>query len=600
MTAKPLSRHTKLATAVPVALVSGLWTAQLVLSGGAAVGANDKARTPLPDGTQVPAVAITEPASIPVAGTLGNAVPVAKADQVIAEATTSGIPAPALAAYQRAAQTVSQADKRCNLPWALLAAIGRAESDHGQYDQNVLNDHGESRPGVFGPTLNGTDGTPLVEDSDSGKIDQDGVYDRGVGAMQIVPTTWRIIKVDGDGDGKSDPQNVNDAALGAAVYLCSGEANLGTRADKEAALFRYHPERNYVNLVLRVMEAYQTGDFTAMPSSNWGGKTYTPDRDRKQAEPEFNDNPGARPRIDKQQRNSPIPSAQPTPNPPSPEPSPQDPLPNNPQPSNPNPQPQENLNPPSNPEPSTPPAAPEQSNPEPNEPAPTPPSPSPSPEPPAPSPSPEPPAPQQPETGPADGPGDSPSNDPGQGPADPEPSAAPSDPPTDSPGDTPSDAPGGDNGDPGDTGSGDTGAGPGDNTGPGDGDGPGDSEGPGDNNGPGDGGDNGPGTDPGPSLPTDPPSPTPTDEPTLEPTPEPSYEPTPEPSYEPTPEPSYEPTPEPTIEPSPTGPSVPHPTFDPWADWWRFLADTQDCWTQVPSGPADDNWWICMGEKGWK
>lgn len=581
MAAKPLSRHTKLATAVPVVLVSGLWTAQLVLAGSGAV-AKDSTRSPLPDGTSVPAEAITAPASIPVAGTLGIAVPEDRADQVIADATNSGIPAPALAAYQRAAQVVSQADNRCNLPWALLAAIGRAESDHGQHDNNRLNDHGESRPGVYGPMLNGADGSQLVEDSDGGRLDQDAVYDRGVGGMQIVPSTWLLVRADGDGDGKRDPQNINDAALGAAVHLCSGDDNLGTRSGKQAAVFRYHPEQNYVNLVLRIMEAYQTGDFSAMPTSNWGGKTYTPNQESKPPREEFEENQGTRPRAEKQRQTSPNDSPESRP-----DQTPQDQTPNNPPQQNLRPTPPDTSNPPPTPEPSQAPQ-PEQANPQPQEPE------QPTPTPPTPSPSPEPPTPSQlsePESGPADGPGDGPGGEPTSAPEPSEPEA--SAPVTEEPTEAPSEAPGGDNGDPGDQGSGDDGAG--------DGDGPGDSEGPGDSDGPGDGsGDTG--TDTGPELPTDPPTETQGPEPSVEPTPEPTIEPTPEPTYEPTPEPTEEPTEEPTIEPTPepTEPSSPSPTKDPWADWWQFLADVQDCWDQVPSGPADDNWWICMGNKGYQ
>lgn len=564
MTAKPLSRRTKLATALPVALVSGLWTANLVLTGGASASASDKTPEPLPDGSQVPAQAIQEPASIPVAGTLGIAVPENKADQVIADATESGIPAPALAAYQRAAQIVSQADKRCNLPWALVAAIGRAESNHGQLNDNTLNDHGESKPGVFGPALNGTDGTQLIDDTDDGQVDQDNVYDLGVGAMQIVPSTWKIIKVDGDSDGKSDPQNINDAALGAAVHLCSGDDNLGTRSGKEAAVFRYHPDRSYANLVLRVMEAYQTGDFTAMPSSNWGGKTYTPDNKQKQTDPELNENQGARPRVEKQERTTPLPSAPSTPQQNSPQPPPGDPNPGN-------QQQLDNPNPPENPEPSNAPQ-PEQANPEPQQPE------EPAPTPPSPSPSPEPPAPQEPETGPADGPGDSNGG---------ETTPDPTEPATSDPTNDPTEAAGGDDGDPGDQGSGDEGAGDSPSEGPGDGDGPGD--GPGDTN---------PGEDPGPGIPTDEPTDEPTLEPTPEPTAEPTYEPTPEPTYEPTPEPTPEPTDEPTYEPTPD-PEDPGSTDSPM-DFWQFLEDSAYCWNNVPEDAPSDYWWICMGEKGWR
>ncbi len=45
-------------------------------------------------------------------------------------------------------------------------------------------------------------------------------YDRAVGPMQFLPGTWGRWGSDGDRDGVSDPQDVDDAALAAARYLC--------------------------------------------------------------------------------------------------------------------------------------------------------------------------------------------------------------------------------------------------------------------------------------------------------------------------------------------------------------------------------------------
>jgi hypothetical protein len=52
---------------------------------------------------------------------------------------------------------------------------------------------------------------------------------RAVGPMQFIASTWRRVQVDGNGDGRGDPDNIYDAALGAAVYLCAGETDLRDR-----------------------------------------------------------------------------------------------------------------------------------------------------------------------------------------------------------------------------------------------------------------------------------------------------------------------------------------------------------------------------------
>jgi hypothetical protein len=73
--------------------------------------------------------------------------------------------------------------------------------------------------------------------------------------------------VDADGDGVRNPQDIDDAALGTAVYLCSGDDDLGTPAGQRAAVFRYNHSQSYVDLVLSIMEAYTQGDFTSVPNS---------------------------------------------------------------------------------------------------------------------------------------------------------------------------------------------------------------------------------------------------------------------------------------------------------------------------------------------
>src|ERR1700712_2878770 len=277
MTSRPtrtLSRRSKAVALVPLALMSGVWTASLVNASATASGTGD-ANSALPDGTKVPTSAIEAPASVPTPGVIAPAVPQGSADSVVSGASSNGIPAPALAAYQRGAQIINSADKSCNIPWELIAAIGRVESDHGRYGGNTLTQDGVSKPGIYGIELNGKNGTQAIQDTDGGQLDHDPVYDRAVGPMQFIPSTWQVVKVDANGDGQRNPQDMDDAALATAVYLCSGSDNLGARKGQEAAVYRYNHSQDYVNLVLRIMEAYSSGDYTSVPSGTYGGTSFS-------------------------------------------------------------------------------------------------------------------------------------------------------------------------------------------------------------------------------------------------------------------------------------------------------------------------------------
>ncbi|RNL62276.1 hypothetical protein EFK50_10855 [Nocardioides marmoriginsengisoli] len=268
------SRKGKAVTLVPLAMLSAAWTLSLV-----GVNSADAARTdstPLPDGAAVPSEAIKAPASVPIPGAIAPSVPDGTADSVVAGASTSGIPSAALSAYQRGSQIINAADTTCNVPWELLAAIGRVESDHGQYGGNILGSDGISSPGIYGPQLNGKNGTQAIVDTDGGQLDKDTVYDRAVGPMQFIPSTWSSVKVDADGDGERNPQDIDDASLATGVYLCSGADDLSSRTGQEAAVFRYNHSRAYVDLVLRIMEAYSQGDYSAIPSGTYGGTVFTP------------------------------------------------------------------------------------------------------------------------------------------------------------------------------------------------------------------------------------------------------------------------------------------------------------------------------------
>ena len=193
--------------------------------------------------------------------------------------STNGIPSAALAAYQRAATVINAADKGCHIPWQLIAAIGRVESDHGRTAATPSTTRASLAPGIFGIALDGSNNTQKIRDTDAGQYDADAKFDRAVGPMQFIPSTWSVVGVDADGDAQRNPQDIDDASLATAVYLCSGDDDLGTDAGRRAAVYRYNHSKEYVDLVLRIMQAYMDGDFTSVPNNTTSAVTFTPDYD---------------------------------------------------------------------------------------------------------------------------------------------------------------------------------------------------------------------------------------------------------------------------------------------------------------------------------
>jgi membrane-bound lytic murein transglycosylase B len=256
-------RAQKASALLPLAVLSAAWTAGLATTGSDASAAADPHT--LPDGTRVPARAVQAPASLTPTHDLTRGIR-KHADQVVSTASASGIPAVALTAYERAATVIDAADRTCHLPWQLVAAIGRVESDHGRANGNVLTARGIAEPGIFGPALNGRHGTTEIRDTDAGQYDADARYDRAVGPMQFIPSTWAIVGVDADNDGQRNPQDIYDAALASAVYLCSGPDDLSTEAGQRSAVFRYNHSRRYVDLVLAIERAYLAGDYSEVPN----------------------------------------------------------------------------------------------------------------------------------------------------------------------------------------------------------------------------------------------------------------------------------------------------------------------------------------------
>jgi len=171
-------------------------------------------------------------------------------------AGATGIPVRAVLAYGSATLTIESEQPRCRIAWNTLAGIGGVESAHGTYSGARLLASGTSVPPIRGPALNGN-GVGTIRDSDDGAWDGDRSWDRAVGPMQFIPATWRRWGTDGSGDGVADPNQIDDAALTAARYLCAS----GSMASGEgwpAAIYTYNHSDVYVDSVAAAANRYAT------------------------------------------------------------------------------------------------------------------------------------------------------------------------------------------------------------------------------------------------------------------------------------------------------------------------------------------------------
>jgi hypothetical protein len=83
--------------------------------------------------------------------------------------------------------------------------------------------------------------------------------------MQFIPGTWSNVGVDSDNDGKKNPQDIDDAATAAGIYLCAGSDDVSTDGGARSAVHRYNHSDSYVDLVMKISSAYAAGDFSQTP-----------------------------------------------------------------------------------------------------------------------------------------------------------------------------------------------------------------------------------------------------------------------------------------------------------------------------------------------
>lgn len=171
-------------------------------------------------------------------------------------AERTGIPERALSAYAGAALRVEQTQPQCRLGWNTLAGIGQVESVHGSYEGAQIGEDGVVEPHIIGVPLDGSEGVMEIPDTDDGELDGDEQWDRAVGPMQFIPTTWRQYAQDGSGDGQADVHQYDDAALTAAVYLCEHGEDLGSDRGWNDAVAAYNQSVEYANDVASFASDY--------------------------------------------------------------------------------------------------------------------------------------------------------------------------------------------------------------------------------------------------------------------------------------------------------------------------------------------------------
>jgi len=219
-----------------------------------ASGCSWQLASPIPEGVPPPA---GDP--VPAVDTHAAGRP---ADQLRAwaleRAPKLGIPVEALEAYAYAARVAEVENPSCHIAWTTLAGIGMVESHHGTYRGASIAPNGDVSPPIRGVRLDGTNGNLEIMDGDAA-TDGDPVYARAMGPMQFIPETWRLYGVDANNDGAISPDNIDDAALSAAGYLCFRGKDLSTPRGWMSALRAYNHSDKYARTVRDWATAYAAG-----------------------------------------------------------------------------------------------------------------------------------------------------------------------------------------------------------------------------------------------------------------------------------------------------------------------------------------------------
>ncbi|SKB02671.1 lytic transglycosylase domain-containing protein [Aeromicrobium choanae] len=177
-------------------------------------------------------------------------------DWVTRTAADRQIPVRAMQAYARTEISQRESAPACNLRWNTLAGVGSVESAHGTLGGAGLDAAGVPSRRIIGPPLNGENGTRAIEATkESTALHGDEQWDRAVGPFQFLTSSWDLYGADADGDGRADPHDIDDAALGAARHLCAKERDLAG-AGWVPAVFAYNNSMAYVEKVRGIADSY--------------------------------------------------------------------------------------------------------------------------------------------------------------------------------------------------------------------------------------------------------------------------------------------------------------------------------------------------------
>lgn len=183
--------------------------------------------------------------------------PVVDPNWIQQTAAMTGISARALEGYGKAQLQISAMEPGCRLGWNTLAGIGWIETGHGTTRGSVLLPDGRTSKLILGPALDGTKGTRAIKATAADEAATgDPKWDHAAGPMQFIGGTWARWGTDGNRDGIVDRNNIDDAALSAAMYLCAGGRDLSSGDGWSDAVFSYNHSNKYVLAVNKRANKY--------------------------------------------------------------------------------------------------------------------------------------------------------------------------------------------------------------------------------------------------------------------------------------------------------------------------------------------------------
>ena len=199
---------------------------------------------------------VTIPVQIPAPATPPNQPQLTYAAWATRLARVTGIPARALEAYANAHAVMAASRPSCHLTWVTLAGIAAVESQHGTIGGRTLLSDGRPSSPIIGVALDGANNNRAIAATDGGLLTGDKVWEHAVGPFQFIPSAWAIWRADAHGDGKTDPQNIDNAALAAAKYLCADNRNLASGEDWLRAILSYNNSLDYAKAVYGFAQVY--------------------------------------------------------------------------------------------------------------------------------------------------------------------------------------------------------------------------------------------------------------------------------------------------------------------------------------------------------